>query len=91
MDEDEYDDEYDDDEARREPRSMRWLVGGLLAAVLVVGLVFAVTNLGSLFKSSPKTTAVSSPSASAPAQTGQPCDLDRQQGPGGQFRPPSKA
>jgi hypothetical protein len=72
VDEDEYGDEYDDDEARREPRSMRWLVGGLLAAVLVVGLVFAVTNLGSLFKSSPKTTAVSTPSASAPAQTGQP-------------------
>jgi hypothetical protein len=72
VDEDEYGDEYDDDEARREPRSMRWLVGGLLAAVLVVGLVFAVTNLGSLFKSSPKTTAATSPSASAPAQTGQP-------------------
>ena len=33
---------------------MRWLVGGLLAAVLVVGLIFAVTNLGSLFKSSPQ-------------------------------------
>ena len=49
------DDEYygEDDEPRREPRSMRWLVGGLLAAVLVVGLVLAVTNLGSLFKSNP--------------------------------------
>jgi hypothetical protein len=50
------DDEYydNDDEPPREPRSMRWLVGGLLAAVLVVGLVLAVTNLGSLFKSSPE-------------------------------------
>jgi hypothetical protein len=28
---------------------MRWLVGGLLAVVLIAGLVFAVTNLGSLF------------------------------------------
>ena len=33
---------------------MRWLVGGLLAAVLVVGLVLAVTNLGSLFKTTPE-------------------------------------
>ena len=69
-DEDEY--EYED-EPRREPRSMRWLVGGLLAAVLVVGLVFAVTNLGSLFKSSPQTTAASSASSSTPEEsTGQP-------------------
>ncbi|UVJ39620.1 ABC transporter substrate-binding protein [Arthrobacter sp. CJ23] len=40
--------DYYDDEPQREPRSMRWLVGGLLAAVLVVGLILAVTNLGSL-------------------------------------------
>ena len=50
--EDGYDDDSDDDDdaPRREPRSLRWLVGGLLAAVLVIGLIFAVTNLGSLFK-----------------------------------------
>ena len=50
------DDEYygKDEEPKREPRSMRWLVGGLLAAVLVVGLVLAVTNLGSLFKTTPQ-------------------------------------
>ncbi len=64
---------YDnDDEPEREPRSMRWLVGGLLAVVLIVGLVFAVTNLGSLFQSDPQanTTATGSsttPSASATA------------------------
>lgn len=47
-------DDYNEEEPpRREPRSLRWLVGGLLAAVLVVGLVFAVSNLGSLFKSTP--------------------------------------
>ncbi|AUZ36416.1 ABC transporter substrate-binding protein [Arthrobacter sp. PGP41] len=48
--------EYDDDrdEAGREPRSMRWLVGGLLAVVLIAGLVFAVTNLGSLFSPQPQ-------------------------------------
>jgi hypothetical protein len=57
-----YDD--DDDEPQKEPRSMRWLVGGLLAAVLIVGLIFAVTNLGSLFKSAPQTEAT--PGATAP-------------------------
>ncbi|WCI07846.1 hypothetical protein PJ267_14350 [Arthrobacter sp. OVS8] len=46
---------------------MRWLVGGLLAAVLVVGLVLAVTNLGSLFKSTPEPDAVGPASTSAPA------------------------
>ena len=52
---DETDEFYDDEEpVEREPRSMRWLVGGLLAAVLVVGLIFAVSNLGSLFKSEPQ-------------------------------------
>lgn len=49
-------DDYDDDRdaPAREPRSMRWLVGGLLAVVLIAGLVFAVTNLGSLFSSEPQ-------------------------------------
>jgi hypothetical protein len=41
-------DEYYDDEPVREPRSFRWLVGGVLAAVLIVGLILAVTNLGNL-------------------------------------------
>lgn len=54
----------EDDEPQKEPRSMRWLVGGLLAAVLIVGLIFAVTNLGSLFKSAPQTEAT--PGATAP-------------------------
>ncbi|MFE4836821.1 ABC transporter substrate-binding protein [Arthrobacter sp. NPDC056691] len=63
-----YDDE--DDEPQKEPRSMRWLVGGLLAAVLVVGLIFAVTNLGSLFKSAPQTEAT--PGATAPPSAAQP-------------------
>lgn len=56
----------DDDEPAREPRSMRWLVGGLLAVVLIAGLVFALTNLGSLFQSG-------SPQADpTPASTGTP-------------------
>jgi hypothetical protein len=33
---------------------MRWLVGGLLAVVLIAGLIFAVTNLGSLFSPQPQ-------------------------------------
>jgi hypothetical protein len=48
-----YDDEevYEDEAPEKEPRSLRWLVGGLLAAVLIVGLVLAVTNLGNLLPS----------------------------------------
>ena len=57
----------DDEERRSEPRSMRWLVGGLLAAVLVVGLIFAVTNLGSLFRPAPQSQATQEAPASAPA------------------------
>ena len=66
------DDEYygKDEEPKREPRSMRWLVGGLLAAVLVVGLVLAVTNLGSLFKTTPEPIAGGgNASTSAPGPT----------------------
>ncbi|WP_115788369.1 discoidin domain-containing protein [Arthrobacter silvisoli] len=44
----EEEDYYEDDEPAREPRSMRWLVGGILAAVLVVGLILAVNTLGGL-------------------------------------------
>ncbi len=66
----------DADEAPREPRSMRWLVGGLLAAVLVVGLVFAVSNLGSLFRSTPQSEAGATTSpdvaASSPATATEP-------------------
>ncbi|MFF2030492.1 ABC transporter substrate-binding protein [Arthrobacter sp. NPDC058192] len=71
VDEGDYDEYEEEAEPRREPRSARWLVGGLLAAVLVVGLIFAVTNLGSLFKSSPQTNAGTSASApsGAPEQS----------------------
>lgn len=62
-----YDDDDDDDAPRREPRSLRWLVGALLAAVLVIGLIFAVTNLGGLFKGGTPQTAKTT--ASTPAST----------------------
>lgn len=61
----------DRDESGKQPRSMRWLVGGLLAVVLIAGLIFAVTNLGSLFTPEPQAKATSpvsnAPQASAPA------------------------
>ncbi|MDQ0823446.1 hypothetical protein QFZ79_001190 [Arthrobacter sp. V4I6] len=66
-------DDYEEDEGPgREPRSMRWLVGGLLAAVLVVGLIFAVTNLGSLFKSGPQPAAGTSSASTPAAGSGNP-------------------
>lgn len=68
--------DYYDDEPKGEPRSLRWLVGGLLAAVLIVGLVFAVGNLGSLFKSEPKADSTSEPVATAPQASGEPTRTD---------------
>ncbi|MEE2570058.1 ABC transporter substrate-binding protein [Pseudarthrobacter sp. J64] len=61
----EYDDDVDDD--GKEPRSMRWLVGGLLAVVLIAGLVFALTHLGSLFPSGEPV--ANEPTQSTPAAT----------------------
>jgi hypothetical protein len=61
---------YEDDEPEREPRSMRWLVGGLLAVVLVVGLVFAVTNLGSLFGSDPQANTTAPGVSTRPSDAG---------------------
>ncbi|MET3810477.1 ABC transporter substrate-binding protein [Arthrobacter sp. UYEF3] len=67
------DDVDEDDEPQREPRSTRWIVGALLAAVLVIGLIFAVTNLGGLFKGSTpeaaKTTGASSTQVQVPSGT----------------------
>ena len=52
---------------------MRWLVGALLAAVLVIGLIFAVTNLGGLFKgSTPEAGKSTAPAASTQAQSATP-------------------
>jgi hypothetical protein len=72
-------DDYDDDrdEPENQPRSMRWLVGGLLAVVLIAGLIFAVTNLGSLFTSDPQAKPTAAPvttntQASAPATQAAP-------------------
>ncbi|UZX05205.1 hypothetical protein F8G81_23410 [Arthrobacter sp. CDRTa11] len=71
--------DYDAEEPEREPRSMRWLVGGLLALVLIAGLVFAVTNLGSLFTTTPQATstdgttpAPSDSASAAPTQSSAP-------------------
>jgi hypothetical protein len=71
------DDDDDRDESETQPRSMRWLVGGLLAVVLIAGLIFAVTNLGSLFTSDPQAKPTAAPAttnsqASAPATQAAP-------------------
>jgi hypothetical protein len=72
-------DDYDrDDEPEREPRSMRWLVGGLLAVLLIAGLVFALTQLGSLIRPepladpTPGSVDTAAPSAETPAPTQSP-------------------
>ncbi|MFK0041388.1 ABC transporter substrate-binding protein [Paenarthrobacter sp. NPDC090517] len=72
---DDYVDEdvYEDDAPEKEPRSLRWLVGGLLAAVLVVGLILAVTNLGSLLPSGAPAATQSTPAPqSSAAETEEP-------------------
>ena len=67
-------DDYDDDrdESENQPRSMRWLVGGLLAVVLIAGLIFAVTNLGSLFSSEPQANPTAAPASTAAPQASAP-------------------
>ncbi len=69
-----YDDDENDDEPRREPRSLRWLVGALLAAVLVIGLIFAVTNLGSLFSGGTPEAAKTTASTGTPEQSATPSE-----------------
>jgi hypothetical protein len=64
--------DYYDDEPEREPRSMRWLVGGLLAVVLIAGLVFALTNLGSLFSGSPQANPSTATTKTPAPATGKP-------------------
>ncbi|MEN2745532.1 ABC transporter substrate-binding protein [Sinomonas halotolerans] len=44
----EYEEDYEDDEPKQ--RSVPWLVGGVLAVVLVAALIFAFTTLGGLFQ-----------------------------------------
>jgi hypothetical protein len=57
---------------------MRWLVGGLLAAVLIVGLVFAVGNLGTLFNTEPQTNSTPAPVGTDPQGTGGPAQTQSQ-------------
>lgn len=70
----EYDEDVEDD--GKEPRSMRWLVGGLLAAVLVAGLIFALTHLGSLFPSTPPVADPTNTSIGSETSTGQASPTD---------------
>ena len=51
---------------------MRWLVGGLLAVVLIAGLVFALTNLGSLFNGGPQANPTTAATGTPGPATGTP-------------------
>ena len=61
--------EFEDDEETR-PRSVPWLVGGLLAVVLIAALIFAFTTLGSLFQPEASAPPAQQTSAPAPQPTG---------------------
>ena len=72
------DDDLEEDDESTRPKSVPWLVGGILAVVLIAALIFAFTTLGSVFQPQASgTRSVSSgPSASstasAPGQTQAP-------------------
>ena len=76
------DDVYEEEAPEKEPRSLRWLVGGLLAAVLIVGLVLAVTNLGSLLPSG-------KPAATQSTSTPQPSESTSEEPPPTETAPPA--
>ncbi|WP_422757759.1 ABC transporter substrate-binding protein [Paenarthrobacter sp. C1] len=76
------DDFYEEEAPEKEPRSLRWLVGGLLAAVLIVGLVLAVTNLGSLLPSG-------QPAATQSSSTPQPSESTSEEPPPTETAPPA--
>ncbi|MET1155107.1 ABC transporter substrate-binding protein [Arthrobacter sp.] len=65
-------DEYDDEE-RNSPRSSKWLVGGLLAVLLVIAIVVAVSQLN-LFRGGPvadgSEAGNETGAAASPAETG---------------------
>jgi hypothetical protein len=44
------DDELEEDDESTRPKSVPWLVGGILAVVLIAALIFAFTTLGSVFQ-----------------------------------------
>ncbi|MDQ4503928.1 ABC transporter substrate-binding protein [Sinomonas sp. ASV322] len=44
------DDELEEDDESTRPKSVPWLVGGILAVILIAALIFAFTTLGGLFQ-----------------------------------------
>lgn len=65
------DDDLEEDDESTRPKSVPWLVGGILAVVLIAALIFAFTTLGSVFQpqASGSRSASVAPSASAPQVT----------------------
>lgn len=65
---DDVDDDYDTRD--EEPKSRRWLVGGIIGVILIGALVFAFTNLGSLFSGNTSASQSSAPANQQPAPSG---------------------
>jgi len=67
-----FDTETDDDEEAPAPenRSTRWIVGGVLVVVLIAALVFAVSNLGTIFNSGAPSASKTTTTAPTPANSG---------------------
>lgn len=63
--------DYEDDESTR-PRSMPWLVGGVLAVVLIAALIFAFTTLGGLFQPQQGGTASTGQASQQPSASQEP-------------------
>ncbi|KHL04363.1 hypothetical protein [Sinomonas humi] len=64
------DDELEEDDESTRPKSVPWLVGGILAIVLIAALIFAFTTLGSVFQpqASGSKPASNAPSVAQPTQ-----------------------
>lgn len=73
------DDDLEEDDESTRPKSVPWLVGGILALVLIIALIFAFTTLGGVFQ----------PQAASPKATTSHSDVPSQSQSAGQSPPPA--
>jgi hypothetical protein len=73
------DDELEEDDESTRPKSVPWLVGGILAVVLIAALIFAFTTLGSVFQ--PQATGSRSAGSGASASSSQAPSAGQTQAP----------
>lgn len=73
------DDELEEDDESTRPKSVPWLVGGILAVVLIAALIFAFTTLGSVFQ--PQATGSKSATSGASASSTQAPSAGQTQAP----------